>query len=136
MKTCQKKTIVKTYRDLIIWQKAHRLVLDVYKLTKIISAEEKYGLISQIRRAAVSVPTNIVEGHSRRSKKEFTQFLTISRASLMELDYLFLLCHDLEYINEKIYKNFEERIDEISRMLYAFRESLNKSVQRRVKSVQ
>jgi four helix bundle protein len=79
------------YRDLKVWQKAHELTLDIYQLTKEFPDEEKFGLISQMRRAAYSVPSNIVEGKSRSSQKEFKFFLTIARGSIDELNYFLLL---------------------------------------------
>ena len=83
------------YKELKVWQKSHELTLEIYQLTKIYPDEEKFGLISQMRRAAFSVPSNIVEGHSRRSQKEFKQFLTIARGSVDELNYFLLLSKDL-----------------------------------------
>ncbi len=71
--------VVKSFRDLIVWQKAHRLVLSIYKITSNFPDSEKFGIISQMRRAAYSVPANIVEGHARKSKKEFLHFFNIKQ---------------------------------------------------------
>ena len=72
---------VNTFKDLIVWEKSHQLTLEIYKTSLKFPSDEKYGLISQMRRAAYSVPANIVEGHSRKSKKEFIQFLNIAKGS-------------------------------------------------------
>lgn len=89
---------VKSWEDLLVLQKAHELVLQIYKITKDFPSDERYRLIDQICRAASSVPTNIAEGKGRRTKKEFIQFLTISRGSVEEVKYLLLLSRDLSFI--------------------------------------
>jgi len=76
----------KVYRDLLVWQKAMDLVVQRYEITKGFPSEEKFGLVSQMRRAAVSIPSNIAEGHGRRSEKEFANHLWIANGSLMELE--------------------------------------------------
>lgn len=76
---------IKKFKDLVVWQKAHNLTLEIYKITQKFPPDEKYGIVSQMRRAAYSIPANIVEGHSRKSKKEFLQFLNIAKGSLEEL---------------------------------------------------
>ena len=116
---------VRTFRDLILWQKAHQLVLFIYRITKNFPNEEKFGLISQMRRAAVSIPSNVVEGHSRKSKKEFINFLSIANGSLNELRYQVLLSKDLDYIDIKIFEELEQRAEEVSKILYSFTRSLN-----------
>jgi len=116
---------VRTFRDLILWQKAHQLVLFIYRITKNFPNEEKFGLISQMRRAAVSIPSNVVEGHSRKSKKEFINFLSIANGSLNELRYQVLLSKDLDYIDIKIFEELEQRAEEVSKILYSFTQSLN-----------
>ncbi len=78
---------VNSFMDLIVWQKSHQLTLDVYRTTSLFPNSEKFGLVSQMRRAAYSIPSNIVEGHSRKSRKEFLQFLSIAKGSLEELKY-------------------------------------------------
>lgn len=82
---------VKCFEDLLVWQKAHQLVLSVYKATKSFPKQEVYGLVSQIRRAAVSVPANIAEGYRKRTKAEKQRFLTIAHASLEETRYYLIL---------------------------------------------
>jgi four helix bundle protein len=93
----------------MVWQQAMRLVKHVYEVTRVFPAEEKFGLISQMRRAAISVPSNIAEGAARQSNKEFIQFLIIARGSLSELDTRFLLAKDLVFTLEQ--PDLENQID-------------------------
>ena len=96
-------TKVNTYRDLVVWQKGLGLCRVLYQLTQAPSfpTEEKYGLVAQIRRAAVSVPSNIAEGQARQGRKEFARFLYVARGSLAELDTQCILSRDLGYISSK-----------------------------------
>ena len=119
---------VRTFKDLVLWQKAHQLVIFIYRITKEFPNEEKFDLIPQMRRAAVSIPSNIVEGHSRRSKKEFINFLSIANGSLNELRYQILLSKDLNYIDIKLFEELEQHAEEVSKILYSFNLSLNKSI--------
>ncbi|MCF8262641.1 MAG: four helix bundle protein [Melioribacteraceae bacterium] len=118
------KESVKSFHDLIVWQKAHNLVLQVYKDTASFPSEEKFGITSQIRRAAISVPANIVEGHARRSRKEFLNFLNIAHGSLEELKYLLLLSRELNYLDENEYSEYSMITTEVSKILYGFKKSL------------
>lgn len=119
--------MVKSFKDLIVWQKAHKLVLKIYGITKEFPLDEKYGLVSQMRRAAVSIPSNIVEGHSRVGRKEFLNFLSIANGSLNELKYQILLCKDLNFINDTDFDSLEKDIEEISKILFSFSKSLKES---------
>ncbi|MCB4790321.1 MAG: four helix bundle protein [Elusimicrobia bacterium] len=100
------------FKNLKVWEKAHQLVLSIYVITKTFPEEEKFGLISQIRRAASSVPTNIVEGCKKNSNREFIHFLNIAETSLEETKYHLILSRDLKYISttdtEVIYRECEE----------------------------
>jgi four helix bundle protein len=118
--------MVRTFQDLIVWQKAHKLVLDIYRITRCFPDEEKYGVVSQIRRSAISVPANIVEGFKRKGKKEFCHYLTIADSSLEETKYHLLLCHDLAYIKNDNYVLLHEQCSEIGRMLTGSMRTLNK----------
>ncbi|MFO7523823.1 MAG: four helix bundle protein [Ignavibacteriaceae bacterium] len=89
---------------LLVWQKSHELVLKIYEITKEFPIDEQFGLTSQIRRAVVSIPSNIVEGKARGSNKDYNRFLMIARGSLEEVKYQLLLAKDLQYIDEKNYK--------------------------------
>ncbi len=115
---------VQSFKDLIIWQKSHQLTLKLYALTKQFPDEEKFMITSQIRRAAYSIPSNIVEGHSRNSGKEFKYFLSIARGSLSELEYFLILSKDLKYIAEDEFKELEANLVEISKILYSFTNNL------------
>lgn len=103
------------FEDLGVWRKAHQLVISIYDLTKQFPADEKFGLVSQMRRAAVSIPANIAEGFNKRGKKDKINFYNISQGSLGELRYYLLLARDLKYMSD-ISEN-EVLIEEIGRML-------------------
>lgn len=102
---------------LIVLQKAHELTLKIYEITKDFPRAEVFGLTAQIRRAAVSVPSNVIEGKARGSNKEYKRFLLISRGSLEEVKYQLLLAKDLKYIDEDKYKESIELAKEVGRML-------------------
>ena len=111
------RTRVRSFEDLLVWQKAHQFVLITYKLTRQFPKEEQYGLISQIRRAAVSVPANIAEGFRRRTKADKQRFLTIAHGSLEEVRYYLMLSEDLGYCNGRQYL---DQADEVSKLLRLF----------------
>ena len=106
----------KSFKDLIVWQKAYRLVLEAYKITKAFPRSETYGLAQQMRRAAISIPSNIAEGYGRKHKAEYQQFLSIAYASLLELETQYLLSLDLNYINKN--EIIENLLKEVGSMLY------------------
>ena len=110
------------YRDLIAWQKAMELVTHVYEITKAFPDEEKFGLVSQMRRCAVSVPSNIAEGQARNSRGEFLQFLGIARGSTAELTTQLLLAENLGYLTDS--KNTIEMVEEVGRILSGLIKSL------------
>jgi four helix bundle protein len=112
------------FRELKVWQKARYLVKDIYLLTKDLPDEEKFGLISQMRRASVSIPSNIAEGTGRRTDKEFVRFLDISISSAYELETQLILCLDLDFINEQTFNELEEKVQEIERLVHSLREKL------------
>ena len=108
------------YQDtskLIVWQRSHELVLKIYEITKDFPKDEQFGLTSQIRRAAVSIPSNIVEGKARGSSKDYNRFLLIARGSLEEVKYQMLLAKDLKYIDEQKYKELLNLAMEVGRLL-------------------
>jgi four helix bundle protein len=109
------------FSKLQVWKRSHALTLAVYELTKAFPAEERFGLISQLRRAASSVPTNIAEGSKRRSPGEFARFLNIAEASLSEAEYLLVLGRDLHYAPVERIRPLLKEASEIARMLYALR---------------
>ncbi len=107
------------WKELVVWQKAHALVLATYGITRSFPDEEKFRLTNQLCRAAVSVPANIVEGNTRQSTKEYVQFLCIARGSLEEVRYYAILAKDLEYLTQANYDKFESESESVSRMLNA-----------------
>jgi four helix bundle protein len=108
---------MKDFRQLIVWQKAHTCTLLVYNLTKYFPREEQYGLTSQIRRATVSVPTNIAEGCGKVTQRDFAQFLQVSIRSAQEVEYLTLLSYELGYFQEEQYTKSNSLINEVKAML-------------------
>lgn len=115
---------MQNYRNLKVWQKAHRVVLDVYKITAEFPSNEKYGLISQIRRSAASVPANIAEGSARGSDADYARFLHIALGSATELDYHLLLARDLGLVKPNVYDDISKEIDIVGRMLNSFIKTL------------
>ena len=105
------------FEKLEVWKKAHKFTLLVYEMTKKFPAEEKFSLTDQLRRSSSSVPTNIVEGNERGSKKEFLQFLFTAKASLAESKYQLLLARDLGYLNEEDYRQVIELANEVGKMV-------------------
>jgi four helix bundle protein len=110
----------KTYKDLKIWIKGIELVAEVYSATKQFPSEELYGLSSQMRRSAVSIPSNIAEGWGRESNKSFIQFLRISKASLFELETQIIIAFNLNYVSQETRRIMEEMIEEEGKMINAF----------------
>jgi four helix bundle protein len=115
---------IKTFRDLKVWQKAHQLVLDIYKATHDYPSEEKFGITAQLRKSASSIPTNIVEGYKRHGRKEFLHFLNVADASLEETKYHALLSKDLGYLKEITFNRLMADCEEIGRMLDGLQKSL------------
>ena len=118
------KTKIERFEDLDVWKKAHRLVLEIYRITKDFPIEERYCLVSQMRRSAVSIPANIAEGFKKRTLKDKSNFYNISQGSLEELRYYIILTSDLGYLRDS--KVFESIFNDIGRMLYGLIKSLNR----------
>ncbi|OGL44763.1 MAG: hypothetical protein A2149_07845 [Candidatus Schekmanbacteria bacterium RBG_16_38_11] len=116
--------MLKNYKELKVWQKSYQLCLDIYKITKDFPKEEKYGLTSQIRRAVVSIPSNIAEGYGRKTTLEYTHALYIAYGSHCELNTQIELSCDLGYIKKENLKELQENIGEVERMLKALIKSL------------
>jgi four helix bundle protein len=112
---------VKQFRQLDVWRRSHALALQIYRLSAKFPVEERFGLMTQIRRAVVSVPTNIAEGAKRQRKLDYARFLNISEGSLAETNYLLLLARDLGYSRAESIDSLIAESDEILRMLYALR---------------
>lgn len=116
--------MIKTFQELQVWQKAHSLVLLIYAATKVFPKEELYGLVSQLRRSAASIPTNIAEGYKRRGAKDYARFVNVADASLEETKYHLILARDLTYIAPQHYAELAILCDEIGKMLNGLYRSL------------
>jgi four helix bundle protein len=106
-----------SYRDLVVWQKAVQFVADIYRLTSTFPDNERYGLVSQLRRAAVSIPSNVAEGQGRLTEGEFRQFLGHARGSLLEVETQLFIAQELGFVNTARFSTIEERSKEIGRLL-------------------
>jgi four helix bundle protein len=112
------------FTELQVWQRGHSLVLSVYRMTTGFPQNERYGLTSQLRRAALSVPTNIAEGSKRLTPQEYARFLNIAEASLAETEYLVMVSRDLGYVTATIATKAFSEISELSRMLHSLRKKV------------
>ena len=124
---------MKDFKELQVWQKAHALALKVYRVSRAFPNDERFGLTSQLRKAATAVPTNIAEGCGRSTDADLARFADIAMGSASETEYQLLLAHDLRYIDSKTHREIEEDVSEVKRMLAAYirylrRESSKKTV--------
>ncbi|RZS94943.1 four helix bundle protein [Cecembia calidifontis] len=113
------------YKELHVWQKAIDLAVEVYRITEKLPAEEKYGLISQMNKSAVSIPSNIAEGAGRNGKKEFDNFLGIALGSSFELDTQIFISNRLDYINDQDFQHLESELEHLQNMIVKLKKSLN-----------
>lgn len=120
-----KNSKIKNFKDLRIWQEGIKLVKDIYFLTKSFPKDEIYGLSSQMRRSAVSIPSNIAEGFRRYHNKEYKQFLYITLGSCAELETQVIIAHDLEYINKNAKEEITKNIQYICRMVFKLIQKLD-----------
>jgi len=114
------KQKIKSFKDLDVWKESHKLVLMIYKITKSFPKDELFGLVSQIRRSAVSITSNIAEGFSRSSYKEKAQFYSISLGSLTELENQLLVAKDIGYIAGNNFNSISDQMISVHRLLNAF----------------
>ncbi len=114
---------MKNFKNLIVWQKSMELVKNIYDITNSFPNSEIYGLTSQIRRSAISIPSNIAEG-AGRGKKEMSHFLTIAIGSSFELETQLILSKDIDYINEELFSQINANLDEVQKMLFGLQKSL------------
>lgn len=119
---------MRDFHKLKVWEKAHQLTLKIYQSTVDFPKEELYGLTSQMRRAASSIPTNIAEGCGRSSKAEITQFFNVANGSAFELEYHLILAHDLKYISDAMFVELTSNLVEVRQMLYAFTQRLKEDM--------
>jgi len=110
---------MQNYKELKVWGKAHSLVLEIYKVTRAFPKEETYGLISQIRRASYSIPSNIAEGCGKKTQLDLANFLQIALGSANETEYFLLLSKDLNYIEREVHSVLEKDVNEVKAMLIA-----------------
>jgi len=122
--------MLKSFRELEVWQKAHRLVLEIYRLTDKFQDRERFGIVSQIRRSAASVPANIAEGFGRRTTKELLQFLVTANGSLEETRYFLILSRDLGYLREESFDELDKVCTSIAQMIAAMGRSLKERASR------
>ena len=107
------------FRNLKVWEKAHALTLEVYRVTRDFPREERFALVDQLRRSASSIPTNIAEGCGRETDRDFAQFINVAAGSASECEYQLLLAKDLGYIEGDVHRQLDERVNEVKRMLNA-----------------
>lgn len=119
---------MRDYKNIKAFQLADELVVEIYKITKDFPKDEIYGLTSQLRRAAVSIPTNIAEGASRQHRKDYLQFLYVARASLAETEYLLHLTSKLGYLKDELFGKIEERKQEVAKTLFGLIEAVKREV--------
>ena len=115
---------MKSVEELDVFKLAHEMTLRIYQITKNFPAEERFGLVSQMRRAAYSVPMNLAEGSHRLNTREYRQYVGIAKGSVGEIKYQLLLARDLEYIGEKNYTELKVNYERISQMLTGLAKSL------------
>jgi len=120
--------MISTFKDLTLWQEAMELVIDVYKITKQFPKSEMYGLCGQMQRCAVSVPSNIAEGHQRNSTPQFLQFISIARGSLGELETQIILAFRLEYLDKNTKEELLNRVARVGRLIGGMMKSLKAKV--------
>ena len=114
------------WKKLDVWKLADELAFQVYSITRAFPKEELYGLTSQLRRAALSIPTNIVEGYSRKGNKELIHFVNISLGSLAETKYLIYFAHRLEYLSGEKYEQLRNEFETLGKKLWKFYETVRK----------
>lgn len=119
---------IQSYRDLEVWKRSRTLVSAIYQLTELFPNKESYGLTSQIQRAAVSIPSNIAEGYSRRGLRDYIQFVSMAIGSLAEVDTQLFVAEDLRYVTAQETTTIRQEITILQKQLYALRNSLKNSL--------
>jgi len=115
---------MKNFKELLIWQRSHQLVLEIYLVTKSFPKEELFGLTSQMRRSSASIPTNIAEGCGRNSDAEMSRFLVIAQGSATELEYQIILSKDLSYLSLETFNKLSLELTEIRKMINTFMQKI------------
>lgn len=111
--------MIRSYRDLLVWQKGMDVTVEVYRLARSFPASERFGLVSQVQRAAASIPSNIAEGHARGTRGDYRRGISIARGSVAELETRLELARRLGYVRHDAYREISERVAELGRMLTA-----------------
>ena len=115
---------MRDFRDLIVWQQAHQLTLDVYRASSRCPSDERVGLIAQLRRSSASIATNIAEGCGRDGERELARFVAIAAGSASETEYSLLLASDLGYLPGDVHADLHARVNEVKKMLRSFHDKL------------
>jgi len=115
------------FTELKVWQRAHALVLEIYRISAGFPQDERFGVTSQLRRAATSIPTNIAEGSRRQEQQEYSRFLNIAQGSAAEVEYLLILSRDLGYVSPAAFDRLVADLDEVARMLHGLRSKVEGS---------
>jgi four helix bundle protein len=115
------------FKELKVWQKGRFLVKEIYKSTRKFPKDELFGITSQMRRSAISIPANIAEGCGGNSENELNRFLDIANGSAFELETLVILCFDLEFFTQDEFENFDSKLNEIQKMIFGLKQSLKNS---------
>ena len=121
---------MKDFRSLLVWQKAHACVLEVYRVTAVFPPRERYNLTSQLRRAATSVPSNLAEGCGRRTDADVARFVQIALGSASEVEYQLLLSADLGYLDRAVYRTLSGQVVEVKKMLSGYLRRLRSTADR------
>lgn len=116
---------MRDFKELKVWQKAHRFVLDVYRHSRGFPSEERFGLTAHLRKSASSIPSNIAEGCGREGERELARFLCIAAGSASESEYQLLLAHDLGYLQADAHRQLDDQVNEVKRMLNSFLQKLS-----------
>jgi four helix bundle protein len=119
---------VNMFRSLIVWQKGHQLVLDIYRITRSFPEEEKFGIVPQMRRAVISITANISEGYRKIGKKDKLRFFNMSQGSLAEVSNFIIIAKDLQYVSEDEYALLNNEIREIDRLLESYCAKISKDI--------
>ena len=114
------------FKELKVWQKGRTLEKEIYEVTYKFPKEELFGITSQMRRSAVSIPSNIAEGCGRNSDADLNRFLDIANGSAFELETLIILSHDLNFLSNDEYESFDEKLNEVQKMIFGFKQSFIK----------
>jgi four helix bundle protein len=117
---------MKDYKKLVVWEKSHKIVLELYKLTKSFPVEERFNLVNQFRRSGISIPTNIAEGCGKFTQSDFVSYLQIALGSTQETEYLCFLSYELNYIDKTSYEKIDREIGEVKAMLISLIKKIRK----------